>query len=113
MEKNKAISGIYIIEKKYELIWLTNKVTKSSETLSYFTFRNLLFQSFNEDTIKKILEVLNCEEKLLIDFDKDTVKRIIVKDRPFIESMNKYFSVKAAQEWLDNLEDENDLYKNL
>ena len=113
MEKNKAITGIYTVEKKYELIWLTNKVTKSSETLPYFTFRNLLFQSFNEDTIKKILEAINCEEKLLIDFDKDRVKRIVVKDRPFIESMNKYFSVKAAQQWLEDLEDENSIYKNI
>ena len=94
----KVIEGVYIAEKKFDLIWLKNKITESNQTLGYDQFRTLLFQSFTEDQIKKILEAINSSEKLLIDFDKSKVKKVVLKDEPFLKTMNKYMNATAAEE---------------
>lgn len=96
--KFKVIEGIYIVEKKFDLIWLKNKITESNQTLSYDNFRTLLLQSFTEDQIKKILESINSSEKLLIDFDKNKVKKVVLKDEPFVHTMKKYMNPTAAAE---------------
>ena len=70
---NKTLTGIHIVEKKYSLIWLRDNEKQLSQTMKYFDFVAILHQSFNEQQIKKILEALNCEERLLIDFDKEKV----------------------------------------
>lgn len=108
---DKVIRGIYIVEKKYEKIRLTNKIEEKQTYMDYFKFHNLLFQSFNEDYIKKILNALNSEKKLLIDFDKDIVKQIVDKEPKFEDNFSKYFSAAAAQGWLDTeIDFENKLY---
>ena len=35
-ENNKLISGIYIVEKKWGLIWLKNKLKNINETIESF-----------------------------------------------------------------------------
>lgn len=110
---NKIITGIYLVEKKWERIWLKNKFQDTVETLDYFTFHNLLFQSFDSDYIKKILEALNSEKKLIIDFDKDIVKVIVSKDQPFIKALAPYFNPAMVEEWYNNEEyDESNIYNN-
>lgn len=102
---NKTLTGIYIVEKKWSLIWLKDNKKKISQTMKYFDFAAILHQSFNEEQIKKILEALNCENKLLIDFDKEKVKVVNKKEDNFFNEMNKYMNVKAVQ---DLVEDNND-----
>jgi len=106
---NKIINGIFLVEKKWDLIWLKNKPLNIEETLPYFKFQNLLFQSFNEIYVKKILDAINCEEKLIIDFDKSIVKLIKQKDEPFHKEMKKHFTVQAVQNWVDNYDPEAEL----
>lgn len=108
---NKIISGIYIVKKKYQLIHLLNEFEKKSEYLDYFKFSNLLYQSFTEDYIKKILEAINSDKTLLIDFDKDVVNLIEEKDPKFEDNFAKYFNPETAKNWLDSdIDFENKLY---
>ena len=98
MVDNKIIHGIYIVEKKFGVMFLIDKINKLEQAVEYFKFESTLFQSFDEDT-------LNCGEKLLIDFDKDVVKRIVKEDEPFIKSMTKEFKAQTVQDWLDGVTD--------
>jgi len=102
---SKIIHGVYIVEKKFGVMFLIDKINKLEQAVEYFKFEGTLFQSFDEDTIKKIMEALNCGEKLLIDFDKDVVKRIVKEDEPFIKSMTKEFKAQTVQDWLDGVTD--------
>lgn len=99
---NRVITGIYLVEKKWDLIWLKNKIEDKEETLPYFKFQNFLYQSFDEDYIKKILEAINCEKKLLIDFDKSVVKIVVEKEQPFIKTMTPFFKVDTVLDWQNN-----------
>lgn len=109
----KFFNGIFTVEFKWELIWLKNKITGVETTLRPEKFSNLLFQNFDGEQIKKLMHALYDGKKLLIDFDNDKVKLIERKDEPFIKSMSQYFSVKAVENWINNLDfDEQNLYKN-
>ena len=103
----KTLTGIHVVEKKYSLIWLRDNDKQLSQTMKYFDFKAILHQSFDEQQIKKILEALNCEERLLIDFDKEKVKIISVKEENFSKEMNKYMTVKAVQDIVDDTNDFN------
>lgn len=98
----KTLKGIHIVEKKWSLIWLNDKEKQTTQTMDYFDFAAILHQSFTEEQIKKILEELNCERKLLIDFDKEKVKIVTVKEEPFINQMKLYMNSKCVQDDLDN-----------
>lgn len=104
---NKILKGIHIVEKKYDLIWLKDNDKKLSQTMKYFDFEIFLHQTFNEQQIKKILEALNCEERLLIDFDKAKVKIINLKEDKFFKEMNKYMNSKAVQNIISSEQDFN------
>lgn len=99
---DKTLNGIYVVEKKYSLIWLNNSEKKTTETMKYFDFAAILHQSFNEKQIKVILEALNCDEKLLIDFDKEKVKLINKKEDPFVKEMNNFMNIKAVQNLVED-----------
>lgn len=102
MLNNKPISGIYTVEKKTDLIWLRDKNQQIVQTFPYFTFKTLLLQCFTEDQIKILMEVLDCSDKLLIDFDKGKAKKIILKDEPFINHMKTFMNVNAVREEYEN-----------
>lgn len=104
---NKTLTGIHVVEKKYSLIWLRDNEKQLSQTMKYFDFVAILHQSFNEQQIKKILEALNCEERLLIDFDKEKVKIINKKEEDFSKEMNKYMTAKTVQDIIDNTDNFN------
>lgn len=98
MLNNKPLSGIYTVEKKLDLIWLRDKNQQIVQTFQYFTFKALLLQCFTEDQIKVLMEVLDCSDKLLIDFDKSKAKKIILKDEPFINHMKTFMNPNAVRE---------------
>ena len=102
MIANVKIKGIYIVEKKYDLIWLTNVTTKVIESMDYFKFSNLLTQAFTEKQKNIILEELNCMRKVILDFDKNIAKKIQDKDVNFLDSMKSFFNAKYIRTQLDD-----------
>ena len=55
MLDGSKVKGIYLVEKKYDLVWLTNAKTKSNESINYFTFSSLLTQAFTEKQSTKYM----------------------------------------------------------
>lgn len=109
---NYKLTGVFVVEKKWNLIWLKNKVKNINESFNYFKFESLLHQIFDEEKVKKILDALNTENKLLIDFDKAFVKLIKEPEPDFKQYYGAYFTSQAAQDWLDSVEDfEDNMYK--
>lgn len=98
---DKILSGVYLVEKKWGLIWLTNKVKHINETIKYEKFYVILLQTFGIDYTKKILEALSEEKKLIIDFDNEKVKVVAKKDSPFHQSLSFYFNPNTVQNQID------------
>jgi hypothetical protein len=101
----KIIKGIYLVQQRWDLVWLQNKNENISEYLNYIDFRNLLIQKFNEDQVKKIIEYLTTEYKLIIDFDNSVVKLIKEKEINYLDSMQSYFTAEAAREVYQTLDE--------
>ena len=111
--KNK-ISGIYIVQIKYQLFWLKDIEKNTEEAFGLRDFELMLSQKFMHDQILKILEALYSENKLIVDFNESKVKIIKEKDQPFIKEFAKYFTAEMAQIYQENLEEaviEDELYK--
>lgn len=100
-EQEKLISGVYLIEKKWGLVWLKNKLKNINETIKDDKFYVFLLQTFGPDYTKKILEALSEEKKLIIDFDNEKVKVVDTKDIPFNQSLSFYFNPQNIQNELD------------
>lgn len=112
MLDGSKVKGIYLVEKKYDLVWLTNAKTKSNESINYFTFSSLLTQAFTEKQKNIILEEINCFRKVILDFDKGIAKKIVDKEPNYIESMKPFFTAKYIQNQLDDPFAESiDMYK--
>lgn len=112
MLDGSKVKGIYLVEKKYDLVWLTNAKTKSNESINYFTFAGLLTQAFTEKQKNIILEEINCFRKVILDFDKGIAKKIVDKEPNYIESMKPFFTAKYIQNQLDDPFAESiDMYK--
>lgn len=90
-----------MVERKWELIWLKNKVKNINETIKDDKFHVMLLQSFGIDYTNKILEALSEEKKLIIDFDNEKVKVVDTKTTPFNQSLKFYFDPKNIQNELD------------
>ena len=102
MLDNSTIKGVYLVEKKYDLIWLKDSKSNNIETTKYFTFESYLHQKFDENKIAVILEELNCDRKVIVDFDKGIAKKVIDKDYDFIKTMQPFFNAKYIQQQLDD-----------
>lgn len=100
------IAGIYIVELKYGLISLKDINKQTDEYLKYEKFLDLLFQKFNSEQVHKINEAITCSNKLIIDFDKSTVKIIKEKDKDFKQYFIEYFNPKFVENEINN---ENDI----
>jgi len=101
-QNNKLITGVYLVERKWGLIWLKNKLKNVNETVKDDKFYVMLLQCFGADYTAKILEALSEEKKLLIDFDKEKVKVVDTKDVPFVKSLAFYFNPQNIQAELDS-----------
>lgn len=111
--KNK-VTGIYIVEIKYQLFWLKDTEKNSEEAFNLKDFKLMLGQCFLHEQILKILEALYSGNKLIINFNESKVKVIKEKDQPFVKEFAKYFSAEMAQAYQENLEEatnEDELYK--
>lgn len=117
MEEQKLknnLTGIYIVQIKYELFWLKDTEKDVEEAFNLKDFELMLRQRFMHNQILKILEALYSENKLIIDFGKSKVKIIKEKDQPFIKEFAKYFTAQMAEAYQQNLEEatnEEELYK--
>ena len=100
---NKLISGTYVVERKWDLVWLKNKVKNINEIVKDDKFYIMLLQTFSIDRVHKILEALSEEKKLIINFDKEEVKIVETKTSPFHQNMKLYFNPQNVQ---------NELYLN-
>jgi len=98
---NKLISGVFLVERKWGLIWLKNKTKNINETVKDDKFYVMLLQCFGRDYTLKILEALSEDKKLLIDFDKEKVKIVDTKTVDFHQSLNFYFNPQTIQNELD------------
>ena len=111
---NTILKGVFIVKKSEDRIWLENKPLDILHLLDYFKFEVLLHQHFEADYIKKILEALCSDKKLIIDFDKNIVKIIKEKEYYFKNNFLRYFNANNIQEELDgNINIEESIYTNL
>jgi len=99
--ENKLISGIYLIYIRWDLIWFENKVLNKVFSIKDYELRAILLQHFESNYCNKILETIYKNEKLIIDFDKNIVKKVIDKDVPFIDNMKQYFNIKNIENNFD------------
>ncbi len=66
------VEGVYLASKTGTLINLVKAgVENERQSLDYFTFQSYLFRYFDIEKINKILEYLNENEKVVIDFDNE------------------------------------------
>lgn len=112
MNNSIILSGVYLVEIRWGLVWLKDNIKQNNQSMKYEKFLNLLLQKFNSDQISKINEALTTNNKLIIDFNKSLVKLVKDKEKKFEQYFASYFTTKAAEDWLENKEDfEEYMYK--
>lgn len=100
----KLIKGIYLVQQRWDLVWLQNKEENISEYVNYLAFKDLLIQKFDGNQVAKIIEYLTTEYKLVIDFDNSVVKLVKEKEINYLDSMKSYFTADAAREIYQDLD---------
>ena len=97
-----SIHGTYLVQKDMSFVRLNNKIDKTHQILNYFDFEKLLHRYFEADITKKLLDKLNDNEKLLIDFDKGIVNLIKTKEMPFVKTLTTFFKPMFIQQQIDS-----------
>ncbi len=99
------VEGVYLASKTGTLINLVKAgVENERQSLDYFTFQSYLFRYFDVEKINKILEYLNENEKVVIDFDNE--KAMLVKDKD--PNFLSVFSQEMSPQTVANYYMEND-----
>lgn len=99
------VEGIYLVSKTGTLINLVKAgVENERQSLDYFTFKSYMFRYFDIEKINKILEYLNENEKVVIDFDNE--KAMLVKDKD--PNFLSIFAQEMSPETVANFYMEND-----
>lgn len=99
------VEGVYLASKMGTLINLVKAgVENERQSLDYFTFQSYLFRYFDVEKINKILEYLNENEKVVIDFDNE--KAMLVKDKD--PNFLSIFSQEMSPQTVANYYMEND-----
>lgn len=91
--------GVYLVEYKFGLFLFKNPSLKAEEYLNRDNLYKLLRQNFVEDRVNLIVNKLEDNEKLLIDFNKHSVSIVNSKKKKF-ESvfLETHFSVGNLSE---------------
>lgn len=97
-----SITGTYLVQKEMSFVRLDNKIDKTRQILNYFDFEKVLHRRFEEDITKKLLDKLNDNEKLLIDFDKGSVNIVKIKEVPFSKALTSFFNPNFIQQQIDS-----------
>lgn len=99
------VEGVYLASKTGTLINLVKAgVENERQSLDYFTFQSYLFRYFDVEKINKILEYLNENERVVIDFDNE--KAMLVKDKD--PNFLSIFSQEMSPQTVANYYMEND-----
>ena len=48
---NNRLSGVYLVEIKWGLVWFKDVIQQTDQSMKYEKFINLLLQKFNEDYV--------------------------------------------------------------
>lgn len=75
--------GVYLVEYKFGLFLFKNPSLKAEEYLNRDNLYKLLRQNFVEDKVNLIVNKLEDNEKLLIDFNKHSVSIVNSKKKKF------------------------------
>lgn len=106
-----SIKGVFLLKREINnKVSLTNKETNSYDLIDYFEFERMLKQHFSIDKSNKILDCINCSQKVIIDFDKSIAKLIKEKDYDFRDVMKSYMNSTNVENELNNPFDDDDIY---
>lgn len=103
---DKVISGVFRVEKKWDLIWFINENLQTKEIVKRDLLLKYLFSTFDFDYVQKIIEAIDENKKLIIDFDTTRVKLIVDKEQPFTKYMQQFFNTNYILNNIDEISTE-------
>lgn len=107
---DKILNDVFVVELKWGMIRICNKVKNINECIKIDVFRTLLLQSFDSDACDKIMDAILSEDKLIIDFKKEKVKKVEQIYSKYEDSLLFYMNSDNIQLELDDGFDFYDVY---
>ncbi len=102
---NNIIQGIAHVVKKSQYVTLTRD-DKSTYNMPHDIFRIACLQVFGGEKTEKVLDYLYDGESLIIDFDKEVIKRVVDKKTNYIAHMSNYLNKNHVNNWVEGYEEE-------